>query len=334
MFKVNTRLVAGALLAAASSVSFAQAPAADDAAAQAALKSGPFRIVAPFPPGGPVDVLARVFGTGLLSQYGQTAVVENKPGAHGNIGITAVQRAAGDGHTMLVVPAGNMTINPTLLPNLPYNVDKDFTAVAMLAKAPNVVAVFPSVPAKTIQELVALTKAKPGTMAYGSPGVGSGLHLAGELFKEATGTDLLHVPYKGTTQALSDAVGGQIQIIFGAVPTLLPQIQSGKLRALAVTGDTRSPNLPDLPTLAEAGIKGVNVVSWYGLYVPKSTPANVSGQLARDVTAILNQPAVRDSLKAQGLEVSPLRLEEFRKFQQNETETWSKVIKARGITAG
>lgn len=231
MFEFRTRLVAGALFAAVATASFAQAPAADDAAAKASLKHGQFRIIAPFPPGGPVDVLARLLGTGLQNEYGQSAVVDNRPGANGNIGIDAVKRATGDGHTLLVVPAGNMTINPTLMANLPYNVDKDFTAIAMMAKAPNVVAVFPSVPAKNIQELIALTKSKPGTMAYGSPGVGSGLHLAGELFKDATGADLLHVPYKGTTQALNDALGGQIQVIFGALPTLMPQIKSGKLRA-------------------------------------------------------------------------------------------------------
>ena len=334
MFEFSTRLVAGALFAAVATASFAQAPAADDAAAKASLKHGPFRIIAPFPPGGPVDVLARLLGTGLQNEYGQSAVVDNRPGANGNIGIDAVKRAAGDGHTLLVVPAGNMTINPTLMANLPYNVDKDFTAVAMMAKAPNVVAVFPSVPAKNIQELIALTKSKPGTMAYGSPGVGSGLHLAGELFKEATGADLLHVPYKGTTQALNDALGGQIQVIFGALPTLMPQIKSGKLRALALTGSERSPIMPEIPTLAEAGVKGVNVVSWYGLYVPSSTPANVSGQLARDVTKVLSEPATQETLKAQGLELSPLRLDAFRKFQADETATWEKVIKSHNITAG
>ncbi|VCU68469.1 Tripartite tricarboxylate transporter family receptor [Pigmentiphaga humi] len=334
MLKFSTRLAVGTLFAAVATASFAQAPAADDAAAKNALKNGAFRIVAPFPPGGPVDVLSRLLGTGLQHEYGQSAVVDNRPGANGNIGIDMVKRAAGDGHTMLVVPAGNMTINPTLMANLPYDVDKDFTAVAMLAKAPNVVAVFPTVPVKNIQELIALTKSKPGTMAYGSPGVGSGLHLAGELFKEATGADLLHVPYKGTTQALNDALGGQIQVIFGALPTLMPQIQSGKLRALALTGNDRSALMPEIPTLAEAGVKGVNVVSWYGVYVPKSTPANVSGQLARDVTKILNEPATLQTLKAQGLDLSPLRLEEFRKFQADETKTWEKVIKDRGITAG
>lgn len=327
-------LVSSALLALASTTAFAQSPAADNPAAQDHLKKGEFRLVAPFPPGGPIDVLARLFGTGLTNLYGVSAVVDNKPGAHGNIGITQVQRAPATGKHLLVVPAGNMTINPTLLKDLPYQVEKDFTAIAMLAKAPNALAVFPNVPVNSVQELIKLAKEKPGTLAYGSPGVGSGLHLAGELLKESAGIDLLHIPYKGTTQALNDALGGQIQVILGAVPTLLPYIQSGKLRALAVTGPVRSDVLPDLPTLEEAGVKDVNVVSWYGLYAPRATPDAISAQLARDVDAVLSQPEIQKTLKAQGLEPSNLRLEEFRKFQADETETWRKVITAKGIVAG
>jgi tripartite-type tricarboxylate transporter receptor subunit TctC len=330
----SIRLIAGALFTVAAGASYAQAPAADNAAAQAALKASPFRIISPFPPGGPVDVLSRMFGSGLQKLYGQSAVVDNRPGANGNIGIDMVKRAPADGHTLLVVPAGNMTINPTLMKDLPYDTEKDFTAVGMLAKASNVIAVFPSVPAKSIKELVALTKAKPGTYAFGSPGVGSGLHLAGELFKDASGADLLHVPYKGTTQAMNDALGGQIQVIFGALPTLMPQIKAGKLHALAVTGATRSAVMPEIPTLADEGVKGVNVVSWYGLYVPKSTPANVSAQLARDIDTIFKDPANQASLKEQGLEFSTLRLDAFDKFQRDEAATWAKVIKAKNITAG
>lgn len=334
MLHHTLRLVSSAIFALASTTAFAQSPAADNPAAQAHLKKGDFKLVAPFPPGGPIDVLARLFGTGFTNLYGVSAVIDNKPGAHGNIGITQVQRAPANGKNLLVVPAGNMTINPTLLKDLPYNVEKDFTAIAMLAKAPNALAVFPNVPVNSVQELIALAKAKPGTLAYGSPGVGSGLHLAGELLKESAGIDLLHIPYKGTTQALNDALGGQIQVILGAVPTLLPYIQAGKLRALAVTGPARSDVLPDLPTLEEAGVKDVNVVSWYGLYAPRATPDDISAQLARDVDAILSQPEIQKTLKAQGLEPSNLRLDEFRKFQADETETWRKVITAKGIVAG
>jgi tripartite-type tricarboxylate transporter receptor subunit TctC len=333
MSTLRTRLLVGSLFLSTTAAAFAQAPAADNAAAKAALKTEAFRIVAPFPPGGPIDVLSRVLGAGLQAEYGQTAVVDNRPGANGNIGIDLVKRAPGNGHTLLVVPAGNMTINPTLMSNLPYDVQKDFTPIAMLAKAANVIAVFPSVPVKSIPELVAMSKAKPGTMAFASPGIGSGLHLAGELFKDASGADMLHIPYKGTTQAMNDAIGGQVQVIFGALPTLMPQIKAGKLRALAVTGAARSPIMPELPTLADEGVKGVDVVSWYGLFVPSSTPANVSGQLARDVTAILNQQSTRDTLTAQGLELSPLRLQAFDKAIQVEAATWAKVIKEHNIHA-
>jgi tripartite-type tricarboxylate transporter receptor subunit TctC len=305
----------------------------DDAAAVTALKSAPFRVVAPFPPGGPIDVLARIFATGLQAKYGQSAVVENKPGAAGNIGIDIVKRAAGDGHTLLVVPAGNMTINPTLLKDLPYNVEADFLPIGMIAKAPNVIAVNPSVPVKSIADLVTYSKANKGTVSYGSPGVGSGLHLAGELFKQASGADILHVPYKGTTQALNDVLGGQIQVIFANLPTLMPHIKSGKLRALAVTDATRTPLMPDLPTLGETGIKGVEVTSWYGLFAPKATPPAIAAQLARDVTAIMSEPATLDTLTAQALSVSPLRLNDFSQAIRVETATWAKVIKERNITA-
>ncbi|WP_420223221.1 Bug family tripartite tricarboxylate transporter substrate binding protein [Pigmentiphaga litoralis] len=328
-----TRRLFIAAVAAALTTTAVHAQQADDASAVAALKSAPFRVVAPFPPGGPIDVLARIFATGLQNKYGQSAVVENKPGAAGNIGIDIVKRAAGDGHTLLVVPAGNMTINPTLLKDLPYNVEADFLPIGMIAKAPNVIAVNPSVPVKSIADLVAYSKANKGTVSYGSPGVGSGLHLAGELFKQASGADILHVPYKGTTQALNDVLGGQIQVIFANLPTLMPHIKSGKLRALAVTDATRTPLMPDLPTLGETGIKGVEVTSWYGLFAPKATPPAIAAQLARDVTAIMNEPATLDTLTAQALTVSPLRLNDFSQAMRVETATWAKVIKERNITA-
>lgn len=328
-----TRRLFVAAVVAALTTTAVHAQQADDAATVTALKSAPFRVVAPFPPGGPIDVLARIFATGLQNKYGQSAVVENKPGAAGNIGIDIVKRAAGDGHTLLVVPAGNMTINPTLLKDLPYNVEADFLPIGMIAKAPNVIAVNPSVPVKSIADLVAYSKANKGTVSYGSPGVGSGLHLAGELFKQASGADILHVPYKGTTQALNDVLGGQIQVIFANLPTLMPHIKSGKLRALAVTDATRTPLMPELPTLGETGIKGVEVTSWYGLFAPKSTPPAIAAQLARDVTAIMNEPATLDTLTAQALTVSPLRLNDFSQAIRVETATWAKVIKERNITA-
>ena len=298
-----------------------------------ALAAQPFTIVAPFPPGGPIDSLARILANGLSERYKQTAVVDNRTGANGNIGIDLVNRAAPTGHTLLVVPAGNLTINPTLMPKLGYSVDGDFAPVASLAKAANVLAVHPAVPAKNVAELVALSKAKPGTLSYASPGVGSGLHLAGELFKQHSGADLLHVAYKGTTPGLNDVLGGTVPVIFGNLPGLLPHIQAGKLRPLAVTDPTRSGVLPEVPTLAEAGVTGVAVTSWYGVMAPKGTPAPVLAQLASDITQIFSAPATKAQLEKQGLNVWINTGSVFGDLIRKEAAMWAPIIKSRKIEA-
>lgn len=298
-----------------------------------ALAAQPFTIVAPFPPGGPIDSLARILANGLSERYKQTAVVDNRTGANGNIGIDLVKRAAPTGHTLLVVPAGNLTINPTLMPKLGYSVDGDFAPVASLAKAANVLAVHPTVPAKNVAELVALSKAKPGTLSYASPGVGSGLHLAGELFKQHSGADLLHVAYKGTTPGLNDVLGGTVPVIFGNLPGLLPHIQAGKLRPLAVTDPTRSGVLPEVPTLAEAGVTGVAVTSWYGVMAPKGTPAPVLAQLASDITQIFSAPATKAQLEKQGLNVWINTGSVFGDLIRKEAAMWAPIIKSRKIEA-
>ncbi|MDB5892563.1 MAG: LacI family transcriptional regulator [Rhodoferax sp.] len=308
-------------------------PAHAEGEADKALSSQGFTIVAPFPPGGPIDSLARILATGLTERYKQPAVVDNRTGANGNIGIDLVKRAAPTGHTLLVVPAGNLTINPTLMPKLGYSVEGDFAPVASLAKAANVLAVNPAVPAQTVAELVALSKAKPGTLSYASPGVGSGLHLAGELFKQQSGADLLHVAYKGTAPGLNDVLGGTVPVIFGNLPALLPQIQAGKLRPLAVTDPTRATALPDVPTLAEAGVAGVSVTSWYGVMAPKGTPAPVLAQLAADITRIFNAPATRAQLEKQGLNVWINTGSSFGDAIRKEAAVWAPIIKSRKIEA-
>ncbi|MFC5521457.1 Bug family tripartite tricarboxylate transporter substrate binding protein [Polaromonas jejuensis] len=295
------------------------------------LSSQPFTIVAPFPPGGPVDTLSRILATGLAERYKQPAVVDNRAGASGNIGIDLVKRAAPTGHTLLVVPAGNLTINPTLMPKLGYSVEADFATVASLAKAPNVLAVNPSVPARTVAELVALSRAKPDSISYASPGVGSGLHLAGELFKQQSGADILHVAYKGSAPGLNDVLGGTVPMILGNLPALLPHIQSGKLRPLAVTDPTRASALPDVPTLAEAGVPGVAVTSWYGVVAPRQTPAPVLAQLARDITQIFNAPATKAQLEKQGLYVWITTGPAFGELIRKEAATWAPIIKSRKI---
>jgi tripartite-type tricarboxylate transporter receptor subunit TctC len=308
-------------------------PAHAQSDAQKQLSSDRFTIVSPFPPGGPVDTLARVLSDGLAKRYGQAAVVENLVGAAGNIGIDKVKRAKGDGHTLLVVPAGNLTINPTLMPNFPFDIEKDFVPVTMLAKAPNVLVASPSSGIKSAKELVAMAKAKPGTLSYASPGVGSSLHLAGELFKQQAGIDMLHVPYKGTPPALNDVLGGSVPLMFSNLPATMPFIKNGKLVALGVTEAKRSPAAPDIPTLAEQGIQGVTVTSWYGLLAPKGTPPAVVEQLAKDAAEMLAAPDVRERLKAQGMTDAAMKPAEFAAHIRDETAVWARIIKARNIVA-
>ena len=321
------------LKACAAVVSVAAFPAAFAASATEQLSSGQFTIIAPFPAGGPVDILARILATGLTEEYKQAAVVDNRPGANGNIGIDLVKRAKPDGHTLLVVPQGNLTINPTLMPKLPYSVFGDFVPVASMGRTANVMVVNPAVPAKTIQELVALSKAKPGTISYASPGVGSSLHLAGELFKDKSGADIMHVAYKGSAQGVTDTLGGTIPMMVANLPTVLPHLQSGKLRALAVTDAKRSSFIPNVPTLAEAGIPGIAVSSWYGVMAPKNTPAAVVKQLELDIERIMKTPAAVNQLKAQGLTGWVVQGDAFGDLIKKETALWAPVVKDHHIEA-
>lgn len=292
-----------------------------------------FRIIAPFPPGGPIDTLSRMLATGLTERYKQTAVVENLPGAAGNIGIDKVKRAKPDGHTLLVVPAGNLTINPSLMPNFPFSIEADFAPITMLATAPNVLVAHPSLNIKTAQELIALAKAKPATLAYASPGVGSGLHLAGELLNHQAGIDLLHVPYKGTGPALTDVLGGQVPLMLSNLPGVLGHIKSGKLIALGITDTQRSASAPEIANLAEQGVSGVVVTSWYALLAPGGTSAVLIEQLAKDAADILAAPAIREQLKAQGLTQVLMKPTAFAAHIRQETAQWARIIKAKNIVA-
>ena len=291
------------------------------------------RFVVPFPAGGVLDVLTRSVAEPLQASSGKTIVIENVPGAAGNIGIQQVARAAGDGATVLFIPQGNITINATLLPNSPFKWERDFKPVTLVAYAPNVLVVHPSVPAKTVAELIALAKAKPGKLNYGSPGNGSSLHLIGELLKREAEVELVHVPYKGTTQALQDIVGGQIQVMFGAVPTLMPAIKAGQVRALAVTTAKRADALPDLPTLAEAGVKGIDVPSWYGVMVPVATPDALVGRMQASIAGAMAQGPVRDKLVAQGLTPVGSKPDDFGAQIKRETAVWAGVIREANIKA-
>ncbi len=291
----------------------------------------PIRIVAPFPPGGPVDLLARLIGEKLQVRWGQPVIIENKPGAGGNIGIKVVADSAPDGYTLLLVPAGNITINATLMKDMPFIWDRDFAAVTKIATAPNILAVNPAVKATTVQELIALARSQPGKLSFGSPGIGSGLHLAGELFRREAGIAILHVPYKGTTQAMGDLMGGQLSMMFGAMPTLLPQVRAGKLRALAVTSAQRAPAAPELPTIAESGLKGFDVSSWYGMMVPAATPRELVARLQGEIAAIVALPEVKSGLEAQGLYPVANRPDVFAAEIRTETARWARVIREADI---
>lgn len=294
------------------------------------------RIVVPFPAGGPADQLARTVSQGLQPRKGVPIVVDNKPGANGNIGIDAVRRAAGDGCTWLVVPAGNLTINPTLFPALSYQVARDFRPVSLLASSPNVLAVHPSVKARTVPELVALAKEadrNKSPLGYASPGVGSGLHLAGELFRNKAGVNMLHVPYKGTAQAMTDVAGGQVPVLFGTWPTLAPFIQSGALRAIAVTQSKRSPAAPDVPSMAEQGMPGIDVSSWYALLVPSATPKPMADALSVEIQTLFGSATVRSDLQRQGLEPVASTPEALAARIREDTAAWATLIRTYQITA-
>jgi tripartite-type tricarboxylate transporter receptor subunit TctC len=330
---MQRRLSFSVLFAALAAFATAAPVHAQQSDAQKQLSSERFTIISPFPPGGPVDTLARILSDGLAKRYGQAAVVDNQVGAAGNIGMEKVKRAKGDGHTLLVIPAGNVTINPTLMPAFPFSIEKDFVPITMLAKAPNVLVASPSSGIRNAKELVAQAKAKPNTLSYASPGVGSGLHLAGELFKQQAGIDMLHVPYKGTAPALNDVLGGSVPLMFSNLPATLPFLKQGKLVAIGITEARRSDAAPDIPTLAEQGIQGVAVTSWYGLMAPKGTPSAVVEQLAKDAAEMLSQPDVRERLKLQGMTDAAMKPAEFASYIRDETAVWARIIKARNIVA-
>jgi len=301
-------------------------------AAQAAdFPSKPLSLVVPFAPGGPTDAMARVLAAALKGPLGQTVLVDNKAGAGGNLGAEAVARAAADGHTLLFGTSGPLAINQYLYPKIGYDPLKSFAPVIQVGYLPNVLVVHPAVPARSVPELVALAKARPGTLNYASSGNGASSHLAGVMFNLRAGTDLQHIPYKGTGPALNDLLGGQVTMTFTDVLTALPHIQSGKLRALAVTTASRSKALPEVPTLAEQGVKDMDVSVFFGIVVPAGTPSDAVARLNAAFVKVLADPEVRGKLAAQGLEppaaTTPAQLTEYMKL---EAARWQDVVKASG----
>jgi tripartite-type tricarboxylate transporter receptor subunit TctC len=288
-------------------------------------------LILPFAPGGPVDVLGRLLAQEYQARSGHVASVENRTGGAGNIGIDAVRRAAPDGTTLLIIPAGNLTINPTLMPDITFDVERDFAPITILATAANVIVAAPKLGVKTIPELTA--KARETRLSYGTPGVGSQLHLAMELFKQKTGVEITHVPYRGTPPALTDLLGGHIDLLVSNLPVVLPVIKDGQVVALAMTTAERSALLPDVPTLAEAGVAGIDVTSWYGLLAPRATPTPVLDAIFTLTRDILASPSVQQKLDAQGLSVKIEAPDVFAERIRRETAIWRDLIRQRNISA-
>ncbi len=291
------------------------------------------RIVVPFPPGGSTDLLARRIAEKLAAAMGKTVLVENRAGAGGTVGADLVAKAAPDGMTLLMGVTGSNAIAQALYPKLAYDVVRDFAPVSIVVSAPLVVAVNPEVKATTLQELVALARSKPGSLSYGSPGNGTSMHLTGEMFKQATGTSMVHIPYRGSAGVLTDLMGGQLQVTFGDLLVLLPQLEAGKLRALAVTSRRRHPILPAVPTVAESGYPGFEALSWQGLFAPAGTPAPVVAELSAQVTKAINSPDLRDYFAARGFLIDAMPPAVSRAFIDAEVAKWSIIVKASGAKA-
>jgi tripartite-type tricarboxylate transporter receptor subunit TctC len=290
----------------------------------------PVRIVVPFGPGGPADIYARILGQELSEVLKQQFVVENKAGAGGTIGADVVAKAAPDGYTLLMM-SNTLTTNETLLANKPYALMRDLTAVAPVNSSDLVMVVSPSLKAKTLSELIALAKAEPGKLAYASAGPGTPYHLAGELFKTMTGTDILHVPHKNSGEARNDVMGGHVQIMFDAVTAMKGNIDAGQVRALGTTGDKRSAVLPDVPTVSEAGVPGYETTIWLGLMAPKGTPKEIIDRLNAEITKIIAKPAVREAWAKQGAVPMTMSPEAFDAFLRRDIDKWAKVIQQAGI---
>jgi tripartite-type tricarboxylate transporter receptor subunit TctC len=291
------------------------------------------RMLAPFAPGGATDALARLVSQKLSERWRQSVIVDNRPGAGGNIGAEIAARSAPDGYTLLVAGAPH-AINMTLYRKLSYDLARDLVGVNRIAGYPSAIVVHPSVPARTVKDLIALARSRPGELNFGSPGPGSPNRLAIELFMMMAKVKMVHVPYKGGSgQMVTDLVSGQVQLASIGLPPSMQYVQSGRLRAIAVTGSKRSALLPDVPTVSEAGLPGFDVTSWYGIFAPAALPGNLVTKVNGDITAVLQAQDIRDRLERLGAEPSPQSPEEFARFVREEIAKWAKVVKASGATA-
>jgi tripartite-type tricarboxylate transporter receptor subunit TctC len=306
--------------------------AAASALAQQPYPTKPIRLILPFPPGGSTDIVARLIGQKLTEVWGVQVLVDNRPGAGGNIAAEVAARAAPDGHTLFQVNVAN-AIGATLYPKLSYDLMTSFAPVTQLATTPYVLLAHPSVPARNTRELVALAKARPGVLTYASAGAGSATHLSGELLKALSGTDILHVPYKGTGPAVTALLSGEVAMYFTTVPAAVPLVKSGRVRALGVTSTKRTPLMPDVAPIAEAGLQGYETGTWHGILVPAATPRDIVQRINAEVVKILAQPDVREKLLGQGLEPVGGTPAEFGAYLKAEIAKWAKVVKASGAKA-
>jgi tripartite-type tricarboxylate transporter receptor subunit TctC len=305
--------------------------------AQPVVKPGAYpskaiRLIVPFAPGGSNDIMARIVGQKFSESMGQQVVVDNRGGASGIIGTDLAAKAQADGYTLLMMSL-TLTVNPSLYKKLPYDTEKDLAPVTLVASAPLMLVVHPSIPAKSLQELIAHARANPGRLNFGSGGPGTTPHLAGEMLKTMAGLQLTHVPYKGGGPALADLVGGQIQLMLENIPSTLPFVRSGKLRALALSGPKRSALVPELPTLDEAGLKGYEIVGWNGLFVPAGTPRPIVARLHAETVRLLALPDVKERLAAMGAEGVGNTPEQFAAFIRTEIQKWARVVRDAGLKA-
>ncbi len=325
MMKTIARLSAGSFAALA-------VVAATSGAAQAqTYPVKTVRIINPFSPGGSLDLMARMLGRTMTAELGQQVIVENRTGAGGTIGVEFVAKAAPDGYTLLIVQS-SITINPTLQPKIPYDPVRDFAPISKVSDYMFFLVVHPSLPVRSVKQLIALAKSRPGQINYASVGVGSGTHLASELFNYMGGVKMVHIPYKGTGQALPDLLGGQVAVMFGST-SFVPHVKSGKLIALGVTGPARSPALPQVPTIAEAAIPGFEVTAWNALFAPAGTPAPIIKRLNALVRQTLAKPESKAIMDAQGLDATPSTPEELAALVKSELVKWAKVINVSGMKA-
>jgi tripartite-type tricarboxylate transporter receptor subunit TctC len=291
----------------------------------------PVRIVVPFAPGSTIDIIGRIVAPKLTAALGQPVLVDNRPGGGGMVGMDAVAKAPPDGHTLVIGALGPLAMNPALYPKTPFDPLRDFAAVSLLATGPVAIAVHPSVPARNVKELVELAKRQPGKLNFGSPGVGTSPHLTGELLKMLTGTDIVHVPYKGNAEALTDLVSGRVSIVLTGVPPVVPLVKAGRVRLLATTGRQRTAQLPEVPTIVEAGVPGAQVLIWYGVVAPIATPKELVARLNREIVKIMQAPDIRDKFSQQGIEPETSTPEQFAQLIREEYARWTKVIGTAGI---